>query len=107
MKKIHLNLSVYRDLIRKARENGLVISKFLENKLLEHFQFIDVVSKVKNNRVGPPRFELGLPAPQAGRMPSYPTGPKNWIIFLKSFIFLIWILYDKKPLLNFCFIIHP
>ena len=25
--------------------------------------------------VGPPRFELELPAPQAGRMPSYPTGP--------------------------------
>ncbi len=30
--------------------------------------------------VGPPRFELELPAPQAGRMPSYPTGPfKNKI----------------------------
>jgi len=27
--------------------------------------------------VGPPRFELGLPAPQAGRMPSYPTGPSR------------------------------
>ena len=26
--------------------------------------------------MGPPRFELGLPAPQAGRMPSYPTGPE-------------------------------
>ena len=25
--------------------------------------------------MGPPRFELELPAPQAGRIPSYPTGP--------------------------------
>jgi hypothetical protein len=26
-------------------------------------------------RVGPPRFELELPAPQAGRIPNYPTDP--------------------------------
>ena len=29
--------------------------------------------------MGPPRFELGLPAPQAGRIPSYPTGPYVYV----------------------------
>ncbi len=27
--------------------------------------------------MGPPRFELESPAPQAGRIPSYPTGPRS------------------------------
>jgi len=48
--------------------------------------------------MGPPRFELGLPAPQAGRMPSYPTGPsknkipkyrnptKTYVLFYRIFI---------------------
>ena len=32
----------------KAREHGLVISKFVENKLQEYFAFIDAVSKTQN-----------------------------------------------------------
>ena len=48
MKKIHLNLSVDEDLVIKARTHGLVISKFLENKLQEYFNFIDAVSSHKN-----------------------------------------------------------
>jgi post-segregation antitoxin (ccd killing protein) len=47
MKKIHLNLSVDEDLVDKARNHGLVISKFLENKLQEYFNFIDAVSNPK------------------------------------------------------------
>ena len=27
--------------------------------------------------VGPPRFELGSPAPKAGRIPNYPTDPEQ------------------------------
>jgi hypothetical protein len=45
MTKKPLNLLIEADLIQKAREQGIVISKFLENKLQEYFQFIDVVSK--------------------------------------------------------------
>jgi hypothetical protein len=31
-------------------------------------------------KVGPSRFERESPAPQAGRIPSYPTGPKREIM---------------------------
>jgi hypothetical protein len=80
MARKHLTLLVEADLIQKARDHGLIISKFLENKLQEYFQFIDVVSKPQeypqNGSVGPLRFELKSLAPQARRIPSYPTGPR-------------------------------
>lgn len=47
MKKIHLNLSVDEDLVDNARNHGLVISKFLKNKLQEYLNFIDAVSNPK------------------------------------------------------------
>ena len=43
-----LNLLVDEELVKKAREQGLIISKFLENKLQEYFTFIDAVSKQQN-----------------------------------------------------------
>ena len=82
MKKKHLNLLIDAGLLQKARDNGLVISKFLEIKLQEYFQFIDVVSKPQslsqNNSVGLLRFERKSMAPEATRIPSYPTGPKGF-----------------------------
>ncbi len=45
MAKKPLNLLVDEDLVKKARDHGLVISRFLENKLQEYFSFIDTVSK--------------------------------------------------------------
>jgi Post-segregation antitoxin CcdA len=64
MVKKHLNLLVDEELITKARDHGLVISKFLENKLQEYFTFIDVVSNVSSNkecgrRDLNPSFKLG------------------------------------------------
>ena len=49
MVKKHLNLLVEVDLIQKAKDHGLVLSKFLENKLQEYFSFIDAVSNVQLN----------------------------------------------------------
>ena len=43
MGKRALNLLIEVDLVEKARQNGIVISKFLENKLQEHFQFMDAI----------------------------------------------------------------
>ena len=43
MAKKPLNLSVDEDLVKKARDHGLVISRFLENKLQEYFSFIDSI----------------------------------------------------------------
>jgi len=79
MAKKPLNLLIEADLIQKAREHGLIISKFLENKLSEYFSFIDIVSKhpglSQNDSVGLLRFERKSMAPEATRIPSYPTGP--------------------------------
>ena len=50
MPKRHLNLLVEADLIEKAKDHGLVISKFLENNLQEYFSFMDAVSKVQKNQ---------------------------------------------------------
>ncbi len=62
MMKKHLNLLIDAGLLQKARDNGLVISKFLELKLQEYFQFIEMVSKpqgpYQENGVGSLRFEL-------------------------------------------------
>jgi hypothetical protein len=45
MSKKALNLLIEADLVQKAREKGIAISKFLENKLQEYFTFIDAISK--------------------------------------------------------------
>ena len=39
-----LNLLVDEDLVAQARQHGLVLSKFLENKLQEYFNFFNAVS---------------------------------------------------------------
>ena len=84
MSKKPLNLLIDAGLVQKARDNGLVISKFLEIKLQEYFSFIDVISKPQSHSlkdsVGPLRFELKSLAPQARRIPSYPTGPRSGTI---------------------------
>jgi hypothetical protein len=66
MAKKHLNLFIETDLIEKAKTHGLVISKFLENKLQEYFSFIDAVSKIRNNGTLRGRFELPLPLRRTG-----------------------------------------
>ena len=66
MTKRHLNLLVEADLIEKAKRHGLVISKFLENKLQEYFQFIDAVSKIPDKETLRGRFELPLPLRRTG-----------------------------------------
>ena len=48
MSKKPLNLLIEADLVEKARQQGIVISRFLENKLQEHFSFIDAVSNINN-----------------------------------------------------------
>lgn len=45
MSKKPLNLLIEADLVDRARQQGIVISRFLENKLQEYFSFIDAVSK--------------------------------------------------------------
>ncbi len=53
MKRKSLNLLIEADLIQKARQTGIVISRFLENKLLEHFQFMDAIGYSKGKETSP------------------------------------------------------
>jgi hypothetical protein len=48
MSKKALNLLIEADLVQKAREQGIVISKFLENKLQEYFSFLSAISNVNS-----------------------------------------------------------
>ena len=48
MARKSLNLLVEEELVLKARDHGLVISRFVENKLQEYFTFIDAVSKAQS-----------------------------------------------------------
>ena len=64
MSKKALNLLIEADLIQRAREQGIVISKFLENKLQEYFSFLNAVSNVNSKgecgrRDLNPSFKLG------------------------------------------------
>ncbi|HWR27634.1 MAG TPA: hypothetical protein VN377_04270 [Candidatus Thermoplasmatota archaeon] len=62
MMKKHLNLLIEAGLLQKARDNGLVISKFLEIKSQGYFPFMDIVSKPQvysqSDSVGPLRFTV-------------------------------------------------
>ena len=75
MAKKHLNLLVDADLIEKAKGHGLVLSKFLENKLQEYFSFIDAVSKVpgKEERRGGDLNSCGADAPRAFQARAVPV----------------------------------
>ena len=81
MKKIHLNLSVNKDLVDEARNHGLIISKFLENKLQEYFTFIEAASISPKDSTPRRRFELlrdKLPrAFQARAVPGCATSAKQ------------------------------
>ena len=64
MKRNLSYLLVDEELVKKARNHGLVISKVLENKIQKYFTFIDAVSYV-NSKVECGRRDLN---------PSYKLG---------------------------------
>jgi hypothetical protein len=74
MSKKPLNLLIEADLIQKARDKGIVISRFLENKLQEYFTFIDAVSRIPNNeRRGGDLNSCGADAPRAFQARAVPV----------------------------------
>gem|GEM_PF-3945291 len=74
MKRKSLNLLIDESLIQKARDHGLIISRFLENKLQEYFSFIDAVSKIPNNeRRGGDLNSCGASAPRAFQARAVPV----------------------------------
>jgi hypothetical protein len=75
MTKKHLTLLVEADLIQKAKNHGLIISRFLENKLQEYFTFIDAVSKApyNNERRGGDLNSCGADAPRAFQARAVPV----------------------------------
>ncbi len=80
MNRKALNLLVDGDLVKKARNHGLNLSRFFENKLQEYFNFIKAVSynsqASTNASTDPWGFEPQLSAPKADRISRLPYGPK-------------------------------
>jgi len=66
MAKKPLNVLIEADLIQKARDHGLIIGKFLENKLQEYFSFIDAVDMVDKKMKRPGRDSD--PSPKLDRL---------------------------------------
>ena len=85
MTKRHLNLLVDAELITKAKTYGIVIGKFLENKLQEYFSFIEAVSKpqgqYQENGVGSLRFELKTSSVSGRRHNQLDHEPENNVPF--------------------------
>jgi hypothetical protein len=95
MAKKPLNLLVDEDLVKKARNHGLVISKFLENQLRGYFNFIEgkhtnysqtynsdnKSNNTKNYKVGLSEFESESLAPKAKRIDQATPQAQN-IFFL-------------------------
>ncbi len=74
MSKKPLNLLIEADLVEKARQQGIVISRFLENKLQEYFTFIGAVSRIPNNeRRGGDLNSCGADAPRAFQARAVPV----------------------------------
>ena len=103
---IRTNVRISKFVFNKAIDYNVSLSQFLEMKLREYFYMIEQNSITPSIRphvnscthdtqtskkhtggkttnsyggVGPLRFELKSLAPQARRIPSYPTGPRKFI----------------------------
>ena len=90
-KKVRTNITIDKELLEDARKYRISVSGFIDVELRRYLALIrsnyiinDYQSSrqssgentLYNNEVGLPRFELKSIAPEATRMPSYPTGPK-------------------------------
>ncbi len=71
---IDRHVTIRKDLWDKCGKLGFNRSMLI-NELLE--EFLILYESFKQQKImGPPRFELGSPAPQAERLPGYPTAPR-------------------------------
>ncbi len=84
---IDRHVKIRQDLWDKCEKLGFNRSALI-NELLEEFLTLYESFK-RHKQVGPPRFELGSPAPQAERLPGYPTAPAviNWRMVFKGFCY--------------------
>ena len=97
-KRIRTTLTLDDEVVNRAKELGINISAAAERGIIDYIKEIEYIrSKRKkfsnndnftedqslqlrnhrNEKVGPLRFELKSLAPQARRIPSYPTGPRD------------------------------
>ena len=72
---IDRHVKIREDLWQKCEEYGFNRSKLI-NELLE--EFLTLYETFRRSKImGPPRFELGSPAPKAGRITRLPYGPPS------------------------------
>ena|GEM_PF-6970642 len=70
---VDVHIVIRRDLWEKCKELGFNRSKLINDLLEEFITLFETFRRYKH--VGPPRFELGSPAPKAGRITRLPYGP--------------------------------
>ena len=70
---IDRHIKIREDLWRKCEEYGFNRSKLINELLEEFITLYETFRRYKG--MGPPRFELGSPAPKAGRITRLPYGP--------------------------------
>ena len=96
-KRIRTTLTLDDEVVNRAKELGINISAAAERGIIDYIKEIEYISgnrrksydndnnsdeqipnlkKHRKDSVGPLRFELKSLAPQARRIPSYPTGPR-------------------------------
>jgi hypothetical protein len=76
MTKIRTTITIDKELLDIAHHHKIRISTFLHNSLREYLSQINGSRSLQKTTVGPLRFELKSIAPEATRIPSYPTGPQ-------------------------------
>ena len=83
MTKKPLNLLVDDELVKKARNHGIVLSRFLENKLEEYFSFIDAVSKTSTPNLSEKHYIKSVNEPRANNHDTntYNSQSMDWVGF--------------------------
>ena len=97
MKKVRTTINLNEDVVRKAKYFKINISSIAERAIIDYIKELENIgrepsghyvnsdtysnsesnlrSPTKNNKMGLLRFELRSIAPEATRIPSYPTSP--------------------------------
>lgn len=76
MSKIRTTITIDKELLQRAKKNHVPISSFLDVELRRYLAIIEgKFNSPLKDEMGLLRFELKSIAPEATRMPSYPTGP--------------------------------
>ena len=95
-----IHLSIHKDSDRELEERVKRLEAAVEELRGFCNATIKETSNLSKSKVGPPRFELGSPAPKAGRITRLPYGPFVASLFLSAPSLAIQLSLKKLILLS-------